>query len=306
MNRTDRKARRGRATKVVRSVTVVAVAATTLVVATPSAQADKVITVVAHRGDRDGAPENTIAAFEKAIDKGTNLIELDVQYTSSGYPVVMHDATLDRTTDCSGMVSSKSRTQLERCDAGGWFSGSFEDEPVPTLAAALAAVARRSSHVEILVHMKVVPTSAMARRTMDDVRRTGMTNRTVFLSSDTKTLSVMRSAGAKQFAYIFNTKAGWDQRYEIMIPYNVPLDASKIKAAHRRGAVVWPVENNPATLRTLLDRGLADGILADHLDDLLAMLSPSVSPRAAAAADKHSREDDVGGDWSDEITRPRG
>ncbi len=307
MNRADRKTHGSRrATRVVRSVTAVAVAATSLVVAMPSAQADKVITVIAHRGDRDDAPENTIAAFEKAIDKGTNVIEMDVQYTSSGYPVVMHDSTLDRTTNCSGAVSSKSRTQLERCDAGGWFSSKFDDEPVPTLAAALAAVSDRSSWVQVVVHMKVVPNSTLARRTMDEVRRYGMTSRTIFLASDAKTLNTMRSAGAKHFAYIFNTAEGWNKNFDIMVPYNVKLDAGEVRAAHRRGAVVWPVENNPATLKTLLDKGLADGIMADHLDDLLAMLSPSISPKAAAAADKHSREDDHDDDWADELTRPRG
>ena len=307
MSRAERRTRGGRrANRVVRGVTAVAVAVTPLVAAMPSAQADKAITVIAHRGDRDDAPENTIAAFEKAIDKGTNIIELDVQYTSSGYPVVMHDATLDRTTNCTGAVSSKSRSQLERCDAGGWFSSKFDDEPVPTLAAALAAISKRSNWVQVIVHMKVVPNATLARRTMDDVRRHGMTSRTIFLASDPTTLKTMRSAGAKRFGYIFNSADGWNRHFDIMVPYNTELDAGKIKAAHRRGAVVWPVENNPATLRTLLDKGLADGIMADHLDDLLAMLSPSVSPKTAAAADKHSREDDRGDEWADEFTRPRG
>src|SRR3954467_7790525 len=67
-------------------------------------------TVIAHRGDRSAAPENTIAAFRSAIEKGAEAIELDVQFSRTGYPVVIHDATLDRTTTCSGKVSSKTVT----------------------------------------------------------------------------------------------------------------------------------------------------------------------------------------------------
>ncbi len=293
MNRAYRKQAAG-------TVMAAAVVASTLIAATPSAQAAKAYTVVAHRGDRDNAPENSIESFEKAIDKGANVIEFDVQYSSSGYPVIMHDTTLNRTTDCSGKVSSKSRTQLEQCELDG------NDESVPTLRGALSAISKRSSSIDVILHMKITPNSTLAERTMADVKRYGMTDRAIILASNSETFSAMKKKGAKHFAYIFNSSSGWDKDYEIMIPYETSLSKSGIDKAHQRGNVVWPVENHPDSLKSMLNAGRVDGILADHLDDLLDLLSPSVSAQAKEEA--HARAtapEDHHDSWADEVTRPR-
>ncbi len=279
--------------------TAMMVVASGLVVAAPSAQAAETITVIAHRGDRDDAPENSIESFEKAIDKGANVIEMDVEISSSGYPVIMHDVTLNRTTNCSGKVSSKSRTQLANCELSN-------DEPVPTLRGALSAISKRSGSVKVMLHMKVTPNSKFADRTMDDVKRYGMTSRTYILASNSETFKKMKSEGAKHFAYIFNSSAGWSKDYEIMIPYNTSLSSSGISKAHSRGNKVWAVENHPSSLRSMLNAGRVDGILADHLDDLLDLLSPSVSSRSKdAAAERAAADDDHADTWADEMTRPR-
>lgn len=89
--------------------------------------------VVAHRGLSAAAPENTLAAFELAIEQGADAIELDVRCTADGEVVVMHDGTLDRTTDGHGRVRRASSTEIRGLSAGEWFDRRFAHEKVPLL-----------------------------------------------------------------------------------------------------------------------------------------------------------------------------
>ena len=99
--------------------------------------------VVAHRGYRGSFPENTLVAFEAAIRANTDMIELDVSLTRDRIPVVIHDNTLDRTTNGSGPVSEHTLTELKNLDAGCWFSTKFRGEAIPTLEELLMSVKGR-------------------------------------------------------------------------------------------------------------------------------------------------------------------
>jgi len=94
---------------------------------------DKSFFVWAHRGASAEAPENTLVAFVAAEAAGADGIELDVHLSRDGVPVVIHDATVDRTTSGHGAVARLSLDELRRLDAGSWFSRRFAGEPVPTL-----------------------------------------------------------------------------------------------------------------------------------------------------------------------------
>ena len=78
--------------------------------------------VIAHRGSSAEAPENTLPAFEAAVRRGADAFELDVRLTADGAPVVIHDDTLDRTTDRSGLVRSHTLADLRSVDAGARFT----------------------------------------------------------------------------------------------------------------------------------------------------------------------------------------
>lgn len=97
----------------------------------------------AHRGDSASAPENTMAAFVAALESGADGIELDVHLSSDGVPVVIHDETLNRTTDAAGLVSLATTQQLSTLDAGSWFSPDFAGEQIPLLAEVLGTFAGR-------------------------------------------------------------------------------------------------------------------------------------------------------------------
>jgi glycerophosphoryl diester phosphodiesterase len=101
---------------------------------------------IAHRGasGKGLAPENTLAAFEKAIQIGVDAIELDVQATRDGQLVVLHDSSLDRTTDCRGAVRELPVEQVRRADAGSWCGAEFRGEKVPLLEEVLELARNRT------------------------------------------------------------------------------------------------------------------------------------------------------------------
>lgn len=89
--------------------------------------------LVAHRGASAVSPENTMSAFCLAVEAGADAVELDVQATADGTLVVIHDSTLDRTTDATGAVFETDAATIARADAGIWFSPDFAGERVSTL-----------------------------------------------------------------------------------------------------------------------------------------------------------------------------
>ena len=89
--------------------------------------------IIAHRGASAYAPENTMAAFETAVKMKADMIELDIQLTSDGHWVVIHDSSLKRTCGVRKKVQSLPLAQIKELDAGAWFSPQFSGETVPTL-----------------------------------------------------------------------------------------------------------------------------------------------------------------------------
>ena len=101
--------------------------------------------IVAHRGASAECPENTVAAFERAVADGCDAIELDVQLSRDGIPVVFHDWTLAKAGRRGRRVSQLDAAELERLDVGSWFARSFRGEGVPTLAGVLERLEREDA-----------------------------------------------------------------------------------------------------------------------------------------------------------------
>ena len=97
--------------------------------------------VIGHRGASKYAPENTIAAFSLAAEQGADGVELDAKLSADGEVVVIHDATVNRTTNGTGRVDRLSLEELRELDAGSWFSPDFAGETIPTLAEVLEIIA---------------------------------------------------------------------------------------------------------------------------------------------------------------------
>lgn len=96
--------------------------------------------IIAHRGAKGEAPENTLAAFRLGIEQGCDAIELDVHLSKDGEIIVCHDPTLDRTTDMQGTIREMTVRELKQADAGSWFHPSFKGERIPLLEEVLDLV----------------------------------------------------------------------------------------------------------------------------------------------------------------------
>lgn len=92
---------------------------------------------IGHRGSRLQAPENTMSSFERAVLDGADGVELDVQLSKDGEFVVLHDDTLDRTSDGQGLAKAMTLEELKELDAGSWFGDKFQGEALPTLSETL-------------------------------------------------------------------------------------------------------------------------------------------------------------------------
>ncbi|AFK86607.1 MULTISPECIES: glycerophosphodiester phosphodiesterase [Thermoanaerobacterium] len=105
--------------------------------------------VIAHRGDSKNAPENTLSSFKRAVELGSDGIELDVQLSKDGYLVVIHDERVDRTTDGIGYVKDYTLKELKRLNAGIKFGRNYASEKIPTLAEVFELLEDKSVLVNI-------------------------------------------------------------------------------------------------------------------------------------------------------------
>jgi glycerophosphoryl diester phosphodiesterase len=147
---------------------------------------------VAHRGGAGLAPENTVPAFRRALALGVRRVELDVRFTDGDVPVIMHDPTVDRTTDGTGEVSALTLGQLRALDAGSWFSSAFRGTRVPTLYEVLSLV--KSKHATVMVELKTLPTASQMQQFLDRIRWLSMESEVIVTSFDGPTISAVRSA----------------------------------------------------------------------------------------------------------------
>jgi len=126
--------------------------------------------VIAHRGARASAPENTLAAFRLAIEQGADGVELDVRASSDGHLVVIHDASVERVTGTAGEIAAMPLAAIRRLDAGVRFGAAFTGERIPTLAEVLdLAKGRLLVDIELKTHgveqavLDLVHTAGMER-----------------------------------------------------------------------------------------------------------------------------------------------
>jgi glycerophosphoryl diester phosphodiesterase len=274
---------------------IVAVLALALLGAGAPAHAAEDPLVMAHRGGARLWPENTMLAFQNATDLGVDMLELDVKITKDGVPVVIHDPTLDRTTNCTGMVAEQRYPAIDQCDAAYWFraGGTYPYRGTGVTIPRLAQVLRfaREQGVRVLAEIKNIPTDAdfevnpavYVDPVVAAIKKTG-TRRLVMLSSfwpfnlDLAALALpdvpMALLTLPEFpcasAVAFATLRG----YEAVQPGFTTVDlASCVPLAHAVGLEVhpWTVDSTKE-MRRLIGLGV-DGIITNRPDVLLGLVS---------------------------------
>jgi glycerophosphoryl diester phosphodiesterase len=151
---------------------------------------------VAHRGASRHAPENTLAAFRMALEQGIPAVECDVRPTQDGHVVVIHDSTVDRTTDGLGVVSAMRLEALRRLDAGRWFAAEFAGERIPLLEEVLELVRGRAL-IQIEIKNDPTPYDGIESQVIDAVRRRGVENQVLVMSFDHQSVLTVRSLSSE-------------------------------------------------------------------------------------------------------------
>ena len=142
---------------------------------------------IAHRGASGRAPENTLAAFKSAIEFGVDAVELDLHGTADGEIVVIHDSTLDRTTDLRGYINETTLETIQSADAGGWFDAEFAGESVPTLTEALACIGKAA------IAVLEIKDPLIAEAVVAKIHETDTLDFTVVISFHTAVLQTIRA-----------------------------------------------------------------------------------------------------------------
>ncbi|WEG13512.1 glycerophosphodiester phosphodiesterase [Pullulanibacillus sp. KACC 23026] len=130
--------------------------------------------IIAHRGFKSAAPENTLIAFELAKQAGTDGIELDIHRTKDGSLVVMHDETLDRTSNGRGWIKDITFAELSKLDAGSWFAPEFKGEKIPLLEDVLIWARSQGIFVNIELKTAIVEYPGLEDAVVDLINRYGL------------------------------------------------------------------------------------------------------------------------------------
>lgn len=149
------------------------------------------VRVVAHRGNSSVAPQNTLAAFEAAWRAGADSIEIDVQLTGDGEVVVIHDDTLDATTDGRGRVDAHSLAEVRTVDAGSWFSPAYAGQRVPTFAEVVDFLVTHPG-IDLLLEVKGDWGPDDVRKVTEPLQRAGLTDRVIGQSFWPSTVSSLQ------------------------------------------------------------------------------------------------------------------
>ena len=224
--------------------------------------------VIAHRGDRAHAPENTMRAFSRGISAGADAIELDVHLSADGHVVVCHDATVDRTTNGSGAIRSLPYSELRALDAGN-------REHLPLLAEVLETFPR----TPLVIDFKVF---AVAEPALELLTRTAARERVIVGSfADEPTLMARRIGFAttatqaeltRMLPGVLLRRAAAPRGFEaIAMPpthYRMPLPVSGYVRANRVPVHVWTV-NDPSHATRFWRAGVR-GIITDDPATMVA------------------------------------
>ncbi|MEJ5310375.1 MAG: glycerophosphodiester phosphodiesterase family protein [Anaerolineae bacterium] len=233
--------------------------------------------VLGHRGASHAAPQNTLAAFRKAADVGADGIELDVHLSRDGVPVVIHNDSVDATTDGHGLVREMTLAQLKALDAGTHFAAAFAGERIPTLEEVLAEVGAR---LLINIELKAGQTAALVPAVVDLVRRMGMTTRVWFSSFKPYALYRARALAPEIPCGLLYGPLNPGTLllrpftpHEALHPHKDMLTAHAIRRAHDRGLRVftWTLDD-PGVARKLAAWGI-DGIITNEPAAILAALT---------------------------------
>jgi glycerophosphoryl diester phosphodiesterase len=229
--------------------------------------------LIAHRGLSARAPENTLAALRLALDERADGVEWDVQASADGVPILLHDDTVDRTTDGSGRADGYTMAELRSLDAGSWFDSSYGGQPIPSLAEALALTAGRCERV--YPELKAGMDGPVIERVLEEIEAAGWSEGATVISLDWDALAEVRRRSGLRIGFIVERAGDFERAVDlargdgnaIVDPDCRVLLADPARAALAAGEGVplatWTV-NDPGEATALLAMGVS-GLTTDDV-----------------------------------------
>lgn len=226
--------------------------------------------IISHRGAAAYAPENTLTGVSEAVNRGAQFVEIDVQRSADGVLVVMHDRTVDRTTNGTGEIRELTWEELRALDAGEHFAQEFTGEPIPTLESVLELVAR--ARINLVLEAKnprLYP--GMEHQIADHLQRFNLEDHVIVVSFDHDWLSRFHQIApavslGKLYVWAGSLQKAPEADFVDVHWLSVILDPTLVRRAHHRGyqVAVWTV-NSVWCMKLLLWLGV-DGITTDRPD----------------------------------------
>lgn len=233
--------------------------------------------IIAHRGASAYAPENTLAAFELAVRQGADMIELDVKLSADKHVVVIHDSTLDRTTNGTGKVAETRIQEIKTLDAGSCFDVTFKDERIPTLSEVFESVGNQI-FINVELTNYTTPLDDLPEQVAELVKDHNIESRLLFSSFNPVALRKMKKYlpespvallaqrgfnGAFARSILANL-----QDYQALHPHFSDVNTKLLNRQHHVGRKVFAYTVNQASqMESLFQLGI-DGIFTD--DPVLA------------------------------------
>ena len=239
---------------------------------------------IAHRGasGRGHSPENTLSAFKEAINIGSDCVECDVHCTKDGQVVIIHDGTLNRTTDKKGAVADMTLEEIKEADAGSWFSSSFVGERIPTLRELLDLAKGK-----VITVIEIKPEN-ITDKVIQEIEKADAVNEVILQSFYPKAVKAVQElnpnipralliSGQLPVIRISSIIGLIDQTLEVgtstlNLQYKI-ITPNLIKEAHKRGMNVWAwTVDDESDMKELIAMGI-NGITSNYPEKLIALRS---------------------------------
>lgn len=232
--------------------------------------------IFGHRGAKAYAPMNTIPAFELAVAQGADGVELDVWLSKDGYPVIIHDDTVDGTTNGQGNIQEKTLAEIKALDAGSYFDARFAGTQVPTLDEVFEAVGKQLI-INVEIKSNEVRRDGIERVVSDCIIRHNMQRRVIISSFDARVLKTFREIMPEVpigylYApnYTFFPEIMDTLTHEARHPHESVLTEDYVKGLRGYRINTWTV-NEPTRVKELITLGI-DAIITDKPDMAVEVL----------------------------------
>lgn len=230
--------------------------------------------ITAHRGASGLAPENTLASISLAMKLGADFCEIDVQETADGKIVLLHDASLNRTTNAKGKIWKLNLADLPNVDAGSWFASEFSGEKIPTLEEMIEAVAGK---IKLNIELKINGhQKKLAERVVEIVEKKNFIDQCVITSFDFKEINKVKLIYPKiKTGLIFNKipkENIWSSKFDLFSIDKKLATLEFIQKAHEFGKEVhvWTV-NKEKIMKKMIELGV-DNIITNFPNVLIEIL----------------------------------